>query len=213
MASGIGRRRATALGDGGDAYWERRRELVEAAAKVFKEKGYAGARLGDIAAAMGTDRASLYYYVENKRELFHEVVRDAVDANVIRAEAIRDGAGSGPEKVRALIHSLMASYAEHHPYLFVYIQEDMTRMDQNGSPWAKEMRRLNKRYDNAVLSIVESGLADGSLRSQGSPRIIANGLIGLVNWSHRWYTPTGGPSPDDIADAYAEMVLQGLAPS
>ena len=48
------------------------------------------------------DRASLYYYVGGKEELFHEVVGGAVAANADAAEAIRQGPGTAPEKLRTL---------------------------------------------------------------------------------------------------------------
>jgi AcrR family transcriptional regulator len=64
--SGIGRRRAAALAEGGDEYQSKRRELIKAAATVFKQKGYEAATLNDIAELVGADRASLYYYVGGK---------------------------------------------------------------------------------------------------------------------------------------------------
>src|SRR5882757_4242361 len=121
MASGIGRRRAAALSDGGTAYRERRQKIIAAAAGVFQEKGFGAASLGDVAIALGTDRASLYYYVSSKEELFHEVVYTAAEDSVLRAEAIRDGDGTTTEKLSALVHSLLSSFEEHYPYLYVYI--------------------------------------------------------------------------------------------
>src|SRR4051794_26793315 len=60
--SNIARRRAAALDDARPEYVERRREIVRAAAGVFKARGFAGTTLGHVAEALGVDRASLYYY-------------------------------------------------------------------------------------------------------------------------------------------------------
>ena len=80
QSSAIGRRRAAARGEGRIAYAERRQEIVEAAARLFKTHGFRGTSIGQIADAMGTDRATLYYYVGSKEELFDEVVSDVVRA-------------------------------------------------------------------------------------------------------------------------------------
>ncbi len=93
MQSGISRRRAAALAEGGAAYAERRAEIIATAARIFREKGFRGASLADVAESLGTDRASLYYYIGSKEELFHEIVRGAAEANAQQAEAIRDGEG------------------------------------------------------------------------------------------------------------------------
>src|SRR5882724_10063541 len=63
MQSGISRRRAAALAEGGAAYAERRAEISATAARSFREKGVRGASLADVAESLGTDRASLYYYI------------------------------------------------------------------------------------------------------------------------------------------------------
>jgi AcrR family transcriptional regulator len=214
MQSGMGRRRAAALAEGGTAYAERRAEIVATAAKIFREKGFRGTSLADVAEQLGTDRASLYYYIGSKEELFHEIVRDAAEANAQQAEAIRDGAGTAVDKLRRLITSLMASYAEHYPFLFVYIQEDLSKVADGRSAWARQMAKINRRYDEAVIGIVESGFADGSIRPVGPARVIAYGIIGMVNWTHRWYREGASamPSAAEVGQAFAEMVLGGLSP-
>lgn len=213
MQSGIGRRRAAALAEGDPGYAQRRSEVVAAGAQVFKAKGFHGATLTDVAQLLGTDRTSLYYYIDSKEELFHEVVRGAAEENARQAEIIRDGGEKADTKIRSLIMSLMASYARHYPYLFVYIQEDLSQVGDGRSAWSKQMRAINKRYDDAVVAIVQAGLDEGSLQPVGSARVIANGIIGMVNWSHRWYRAdaAGGPSAEEIGETFVGMLLEGLS--
>jgi AcrR family transcriptional regulator len=210
MASGIGRRRAAARAEGGAAYKDRRAEIIGAAASIFREKGFRATSLADIAEAVGTDRASLYYYVGSKDEMFHEIVREAADANAARAEAIRDEAKPATAKIADLVSSLLASYASH-PYLFVYIQEDLSKVADGKSSWARQMRAINRRYDDAVVTIVRSGIEDGSLRNAGSPRLIANGIIGMLNWTHRWFHGDDtSQSAAEIAETFTRLLLDGL---
>lgn len=212
MQSGISRRRAAALAEGGAAYAERRAEIIATAARIFREKGFRGTSLADVAECLGTDRASLYYYIGSKEELFHEIVRDAGEAVTQQAEAIRDSAGTAADKLRRLISSLMAAYSAHYPYLFVYIQEDLSKVADGRSAWARQMTAISKRYEDAVIGIVESGFEDGSIRPAGPARVIAYGVIGMVNWTHRWYREgaSGMPSAAEIGQTFSEMVLNGL---
>lgn len=210
-ASGIARRRAAAKDEANPAYLERRREIVEAAARVFKAKGLQGTNLGDIAAESGADRASLYYYVGSKEELFHEVVRGAAEANLARAQAIRDGSGTAPEKLRALIESLMASYAENYPILYVYIQENLTHVPDKHARWASDMRQVNRDYERIVIELVEQGMQEGTVRSVAPAWIVAYGLMGMMGWTNRWFNPDESPaSAAEIATAFADTVLLGL---
>ena len=211
--SGIGRRRAAAKNETANpAYLERRREVVEAAARVFKRKGYKGTRLSDIAEELQTDRANIYYYVSSKDELFEEAVTEAATANIVRAEEIRDGTGTPAEKLRAVVEELMTSYAEHYPFLYVFIQENLSHVKESRAGWAAEMRSINKRYESVVVSLIQQGYDDGTLRDIGPAWVVAYGIIGVVGWTNRWFDPSRSDADAGvIGKAYAEMLLGGLA--
>lgn len=211
MTSGIGRRRAAARDEGGAAYQERRTEIVAAAAEVFQRHGYRGTKLSDVAEALNLDRASLYYYIGSKEELFHEVVGGAVETNAATAEQIRDSPGPAPEKLRRLVTELMVSYGDTYPFLYVYIQEDLGNVARDRSAWAREMARHNRRYESAVVAIVTAGIEEGTLRTGTQPWVIAFGIIGMVAWSNRWFNPNESPVPAaEIGAAYADALLSGL---
>jgi AcrR family transcriptional regulator len=201
------------LSGGREGYVERRQKLIEAAASVFQTKGYGAASLGDVANALGTDRASLYYYVESKEELFHAVVFKAAEDNVLKAEAIRDRDDSVVNKLSDFIHELMTSYEVFYPYLFVYIQEKMTSFapeeDGEESEWAADMRNLNERYEAAVHDVVQTGVDEGVLKPLISSRVLSYGIIGMVNWSHRWFRPNRHQAAE-VAATFSRLFLDGM---
>lgn len=210
--SGIGKRRAAAQDEGTRAYRERRLEIIEAAAQVFKSRGFRGAGIGEIARVLGTDRASLYYYIGSKAELFDEVVTDAVEANLAGAEAIRDSDAAPAVKVRTLVESLMASYETHYPFLYVFIQENLSHVDPERTDWANRMREVNRRYAAATEAIIQQGYDSGTLREAGPAWVVAYGLIGMVAWTNRWFDPVASPVDGaTIGRTYAGLLLQGLS--
>jgi len=214
--SGIGRRRAAAQKDAkvNPAYLKRRQEIIEAAARVFKRQGYGGTSLGDVAAELDTDRANLYYYVSSKHELFEAGVSDAVRANLARARAVHDGDGTPHAKLRTIIEELMLSYAEFYPFLYVYIQENLSHVDEGSSEWAAEMRAINTAYQEIVVAIVQQGYDEGSLRDVGPAWVVGYGVIGTVGWTNRWFDPDRSAADAvTIGRAYADMLLGGLTAS
>ena len=206
--STIGQRRATALRQDAVAYTSRRREIVEAAARLFRKNGYASTSFNDIAEALGTDRATIYYYVASKRELLLEAVRDAVAGVSNGALAIRKSNDPPAEKLRKLILSLLTSYVENYPNQYVYIQEGMAVNKEQDA----HLFKLGKLYERCVVEIIEEGMADGSFRRGGDPKVIMYGLLGALNWTHRWMNPRGRLSAQEIADTFSSLVLEGLLP-
>jgi TetR/AcrR family transcriptional regulator, cholesterol catabolism regulator len=191
-------------------YDRRREELVGAAAMVFKEKGFAATTVDDIGRRAKMDRATVYYYFRGKKELFREMVNEATSENVHMAERAANLDQAAREKLRELIEGLLQSYVKHYPYLYVYVQEDMLRLSKDGSAWGKQMIALNHRFDHAVFKIVQEGLKTGDFSSDRDPKLIAAGIIGMCNWTHRWFDPTGQVSSTELARVFSDLVLNGL---
>jgi len=105
----------------------------------------------------------------------------------------------------------MVSYAENYPFLYVYIQENLNTVSPDRSPWSREMRKHNKRYENAVIEIVQSGIDEGTLRADATAWVIAYGIIGMVAWSNRWFDPNSSPiDAQTIGTNYADVIVDGL---
>jgi TetR/AcrR family transcriptional regulator, cholesterol catabolism regulator len=208
--SGIGRRRAAALAEGGDEYQSKRRELIKAAATVFKEKGYDAATLNDVAELVGADRASLYYYVGGKEELFQETVRGGVEANLAEVERIMKLDELPEEKLRRIARRLLTSYEEHYPSMFVYIQEDMGKVASIDSEWAREMRRAERRFVSVTIALIQEAIDAGRLRDDVRPEVAANALFGMVNWTHRWFKPGKKLAAAELADSFCEIFFAGM---
>jgi AcrR family transcriptional regulator len=213
QTSKIGRRRAAARDADKAHYVVRRNAIVRAAAEVFKQRGLRGTTLSHIADHMGADRASLYYYISGKDDIFQEIVSEAVNVNLAAASAIRESDAPAPEKLRQLIEGLMVSYAEFYPVLYVLIQENLSHVAEQHSAWAKKMRRVNREYEQVLTDIVEAGQQDGTVRATAPAWLLAYGIIGMVGWTNRWFNPNDSPvSAQEIGTAFADVVLLGLAP-
>jgi len=210
VESGIGRRRQAARQDGGAEYKARREELVKTAAEVFQEKGYEASTLNDVAERMGTDRASLYYYVGSKQELFQEVVQDVLEANLKEARRIKKEALKPSEKLARLVRTMMVSYEENYPFTYVYIQEDMSRVASQDSEWAQTMTSRTRSFEKIVKGFIEDGVAKKEFRSDISPEVAANGLYGMLNWTHRWFRPGRGLDANQVAESFASLFLEGM---
>ena len=213
-ASNIGRRRASARDDAREGYVERRSEIVKTAARVFKERGFGRTTLNHIAAALGTDRASLYYYVGSKDELFEELVEDAVRLNLTMAQTIRSEEALAPDKLRRLIVGLMESYAEDYPVLYVLIQENLDHVGEARTGWAQEMKQINNDFVEVLIEIVEAGQREGTIAAESEPWLVAYAIMGMLGWTNRWFRPDESPATAyEIGNAFADTVLSGLVVS
>ncbi|QRP42838.1 TetR/AcrR family transcriptional regulator [Amycolatopsis sp. FDAARGOS 1241] len=208
--SGIDARRQAALKEGSAAYLARREEIIRAAADVFRQQGYEGATLLDVAKSLGTDRASLYYYIGSKEELLQEIVRNAIQNVLEAAETIKRSRAGAPEKIKALITSMVDNYVENYPYMSIYTQ-DLGRIARQESDWATDVIDRTRRYEAVVRAVLAKGQKDGTVRSDVPVDLIALSLFGMINWMHRWHRPDFKFSADQIADSFTKIYLEGSA--
>ena len=211
--SNIARRRKSALSDGSADYKLKRDQIVKVASQLFRERGYKSTTLAHVAEVAGVNRATVYYYVGSKEELFREAVQDLVNKNAAKAQRIfRSKELDAGQKLVQLVEALMCSYEEHYPHMYVYIQEEMHQVDGDTSEWALAMSRHTRRWENIFMKLVEEAMAGGILRADIPAGISVNALFGMLNWTHRWFKPGGKRGAKEIAAGFCEIFFNGMNP-
>ena len=206
----LGRRRSAANKGSRASYKARRKEIRDAAVTVFNRLGFANTSLSKVARELELDRATLYYYFSSKEDLFDEIVGAVLERNHDLARKIAESEISPRRKLRDLMTAMMVSYGENYPLLYIYIREDLRQVSDARSEWSKEMRALNRGIEQAFIEIITQGQEDGTFRKVGSPQTIARGMLGTLNWTHRWFQPDRGESAEEIGKTFAEVALVGL---
>ena len=161
--SDIARRRATALAEGGRSYQRKRAALLSAAAKVFREKGYRGATLNDIAAELGTERGSLYYYVSGKDDLVFQAHLQAVERTASFFQMADETGKNGLEKIEIYLRTEIGNEWGATTILSeaVYLDEERRRIIQ----------RKGQENEETFRRFVAEGIADGSI-SPNSKKLV-----------------------------------------
>ena len=209
--SGLSQRRRVARSAKEESYLARRAELVAIAAAIFREKGYEATTLADIAERFGTDRASLYYYVGSKEDLFEEAMQGVLDRDVEDAEAIARLDLDAGEKLRRLIERQLASQERNYPFMHLYIQEQMRTVGRGESDWARWMSAQTRRYEAIVGQVIEAGIEAGTIRADVDVDLLLNGLFGMLNWCHRWFRPGRPYHAEAIAEGFTRLYLEGAS--
>ena len=84
-------------------------------------------------------------------------------------------------------------------------------MPEEHAGWARDMRAANREYEQIVIDLVQAGYDQGSLRPGAPAWVVAYGIMGMVGWTNRWFTPDESPvSAAQIGGWFADSLLQGL---
>jgi AcrR family transcriptional regulator len=186
---------------------ERWQAILAAASRVFRRLGYQQATLEDVAVEVGINRATLYYYVADKAELLIAMLDEPVHKMTRDLRDIVAGEESSEQKLRLAIERHMQALDENYPELFVFLAENMHLLTIGRD---RDIQRNAREYGTLMTAIIVEGVSRGEFRDDLEPRLVMLGIVGMMNWSHRWYSPTGPHSLFTIAKQFEEMVLDGL---
>jgi AcrR family transcriptional regulator len=192
---------------------ERPREICAAALEVFAEKGFAGAKLDEIARRAGVSKGTLYLYFKDKDELFRAVVRDTIGPDIGSATAV---AAISDLPFAQCVRMLLSRFAEITATVPVGPVAKMVIGESRNFPrlakvWHDEV--VSKAIE-LLVSIIEKAQQRGEVRA-GDPRLHAFSLMGPMMIGVLWretLQPAGG-APIDIeamAKQHADTILAGL---
>lgn len=185
---------------------DRRDDIIQTAARLFDEVGYARASMRDLADAVGIAKPTLYHYFTSKDEILHCIHEEFIDILLGRQQR-RVDAGSPPEDLlRGAMGDILELMQTHRGHVRVFFEHH-----RELSP-AQQLVTHEKRdrYEAMIEQAVQQGVASGTLRAV-NPRLATLGLFGMSNWAYQWYRADGPLTPAQIADALWDLLAGGIA--
>lgn len=153
---------------------DKRRLILDAATKVFAERGYHACRVGDIAAEAGVAYGLLYHYFESKEEVLHTVFRETWSELLETIEGIEAAGGTARDQVRRVAAVVLGSW-KANPDLIRLLVREVAR----GPQLEREIEEIRLAFD-ALERIVERGIASGEFRPELQPRVASWALYGAL---------------------------------
>lgn len=181
-------------------------ELLAAAVRLFRQKGYHDTSMQDLAEAVGIQRGSLYHYIEAKEDLLWEIMERSIRRLLEAVEPVARSGAPAAEKLRQAIAAHLRVAASSRDELTVLHVE----LKSLSPARRARMLALRDRYEGLFRRMVEEGVHSGEFRP-ADPKTVGLAVLGACNWFTTWFQPDGPLSDQDFARAFADLFLQGLA--
>ena len=174
----------------------RRQELIRAAARLFRRKGFDATGTRDIAAAVGMHAGSPFYHFKSKGELLYAVMEEGMQSAMQRQAKVLDTADSPERQLRRLIRGHFDTlHGPGRDFIPVMLYENRSLTPRQRAGIAK----LQRDYEAAWMPSLEALARTGQL---GTDAHLARLLIfGALNWTAQWFDPKKGATLDELTDA------------
>ena len=182
-----------------------REGILEAAARIFGEKGFHATSMQDIADAVNLQKASIYHHFSSKQEILIDILDYALDLINNRLEAVLSQPLSPDEKLHQAMVSYFQTLAENQNLSLVLLLE-LRALDPELK--ARQASRTEK-FERLWRDLIIEGKKQGAFNDV-DPSLTGKAILGVMNWTVTWYRSDGPRSASEIADLFADLLLHGL---
>jgi len=181
-------------------------EIIDAAARVFAERGYHGATTQDIADVLGIRQASLYYYFRSKEAALEIVCIRGVEDFYRAAGAIANGPGTTREKLAGLIRAHISPLLDRGDFVKVFLTQRQFLPSESRRRVGKWSRAIEQLFE----AVIRQGMRSGEFRTDLDPRLVTLALLGMANAVAGWYAKENA-SIERIGSEFVALAINGVA--
>ena len=179
-------------------------QIIEAAAKVFAERGFHAATTQDIADILNIRQASLYYYFQSKENALELVCLKSVEGVFEKAKAIAKARGTATERLTNLIVSHLVPIRDRVDFVKVFLDERQYLPDESRRRIGKLSRNLERIFED----VLKEGVQQNEFRADLDVRVVTLAILGMENSVTGWYKKAGIPM-DRVAHEFVRLLLWG----
>lgn len=192
-----------------DRTQKRAQEVLEAATKVFYERGYAATSVQDIADQLGILKGSLYYYIQTKEDLLYRVLESVQEDVTDILDGVLTEEGLNPLQRVALYVERQVEYnLTHLPKISVYHHDvDHLTGDRHAS-----VQQVREAHARRLSKVIARGQEQGLIDPAPDARLLVNSVFSTIIWPYRWFRAEGEWSLTAVAAECTRYATQGLKP-
>jgi AcrR family transcriptional regulator len=185
---------------------DRREQILQAAQKLFADKGFRETNLNDVAVQLGFRRQAVYHYFQSKEDILYELIDRAGQAIATSAQPTLDADMPPAEKLAEVVRNHVRQLLTNIDVFRIQFSELFKLSGER----ADGLRRDMAAYVHSIAKVIKAGQKDGSfIDIPASTQALL--ILGMCNGTTDWYT--GGRSRvsvDEIADFAARIALAGV---
>jgi AcrR family transcriptional regulator len=182
-------------------------EVVDAAAELFSQQGYAATSIQEIADAVGLLKGSLYHYINTKEDLLYAVILEAHQRTAALGYEALAMQGDASVKLDHIVDRHLRGAGANLAKVRVFYNESAALSPDR----LEEILADRESYEHSLRKIIESGQVEGTFAAHLDPTLTTIAILAILNSVVQWYRPDGPRTIDEVVDMFSDLVLRSVA--
>ncbi|MEC2160481.1 TetR/AcrR family transcriptional regulator [Virgibacillus halodenitrificans] len=188
---------------------ELRQKIIQSALLLFEKQGYHGVTVNQIVEDVGTSKGGFYHHFKTKDELLYVIHDTFISYALEKAAKANDMHESPTKKLQAIIHDFVKVFDIYKPHISVFYQENIYLNEK----YEVLIKKKRDQFKNIIMKALYEGKEQGEFRSDLQVDITGMAILGMVNWTYKWYHQGGFRTIDDISNIFVDLILHAVLES
>ncbi len=184
---------------------DRKTEIINISAKLFKEKGYSAVTMRDIAQAMDIKAASLYNHIKSKQEILVLIIIEIAEEFTNTMNDVVHSNESSIKKIERIIQ-LHIDITLRDSHALACLNNDWMHLTDSDLEYFIKMRN---DYEDNFRIIVKKGIQDGEIQNHNQDVIIFS-ILSTLRTMYIWYKKTNQLSEKTLRKNMTKVLLNGI---
>ncbi|MDX1278518.1 TetR/AcrR family transcriptional regulator [Oceanihabitans sediminis] len=182
----------------------RKEEIINTAAKLFKEKGYSAVTMRDLATAMGMKAASLYNHINSKQDILNAIIISLAEEFRNGMRLIHDSDGSCVDKLKKIIE-LNVEISRQNSFAMASLNNDWMHLEEKMMYYQK----LKKDYETDFRNILITGIEKGEIVNI-NPDVMMFSMLTTLRSLYIWIPKKEDVNPRELSENLNVILVKGV---
>ena len=182
----------------------RKEEIINTAAKLFKEKGYSAVTMRDLATAMGIKAASLYNHINSKQDILKAIIISIAEEFTTGMHNIIYSDASSISKLKSVV-KLHVTITSNNTNEMASLNNDWMHLEDQLDYYLQ----LRNEYEANFLFIIKQGVSSSEIRNH-NPEIIMFSMLSTLRSLYLWIPKKEDLNAIDLANSLSDVLIEGI---
>lgn len=180
--------------------------IIAAALQLFEEYGFHAVTVDKIVKNSNTSKGGFYHNFKSKDELLYTIHDSFITYVIDKAADAHSSYATPAEQLYETIRSFVKMFEMYRAHVTVFYQESLYLSPS----YFDSIKKKRDQYKIMMFTVVEEGIQRGEFRKELPVPITSMAIFGMINWTYKWYKADGKFTIQEIADIYADLIMQSV---
>ncbi len=183
-----------------------RNRIIDASLHLFEIQGYHGVTVDRIIEETSSSKGGFYHNFKSKDELLYFIHDEFITYALTKAKEAYETHTTSTERICTIVQFFLQVFDLYKSHITVFYQESVYLKPE----YSELIKKKRKEFKQILFRVLQEGVESGEFRTELPVNITTMSIIGMINWTYKWYRKDGEMSINEITDVFTDLIIHSI---